>query len=244
MSPHSSYDVDCFERRRECTWFAVARCLPSGGAGAGHGDDGRDRWDQRLCGPRPSRARAAFPGGGGYQPRAGRVRGTTRAASARSSPCSRVGSRRSSWSTGSSASPLRGHLRGGAHQSRDGVPGRVSRGGDLARHAGRGTRLPRRRGRGARRRKGNWQAGKRPDGRVGRAPGDRGRAASVTCDRGRSSRDASCTELRRFLDRNQISTRWLMPDAPDAAEQWGGPLPGEGDCPTIRVVNGKTVARP
>jgi len=50
--------------------------------------------------------------------------------------------------------------------------------------------------------------------------------------------------LRRFLDRNQISTRWLMPDAPDAAEQWGGPLPGEGDCPTIRVVNGKTVARP
>jgi thioredoxin reductase (NADPH) len=56
--------------------------------------------------------------------------------------------------------------------------------------------------------------------------------------------DASCTELRRFLDRNQITFRWLTPDAPDAAEKWGGPLPGDGDCPTIRVVSGTTVARP
>ena len=56
--------------------------------------------------------------------------------------------------------------------------------------------------------------------------------------------DASCAELRRFLDRNQITFRWLTPDAPDAAEQWGGPLPAEGDLPTIRVVDGKTVVRP
>jgi thioredoxin reductase (NADPH) len=56
--------------------------------------------------------------------------------------------------------------------------------------------------------------------------------------------DASCAELRRFLDRNQVSFRWLTPDAPDAAEQWGGPLPAEEDCPTIRVVDGKTVVRP
>jgi thioredoxin reductase (NADPH) len=56
--------------------------------------------------------------------------------------------------------------------------------------------------------------------------------------------DASCTELRRFLDRNQISFRWLTPDAPDAAEQWGGALPAEEDCPAIRVVGGKTVVRP
>ena len=33
--------------------------------------------------------------------------------------------------------------------------------------------------------------------------------------------DASCTELRHFLDRNQITYRWLTPDAPDAAEHWG-----------------------
>ena len=56
--------------------------------------------------------------------------------------------------------------------------------------------------------------------------------------------DASCAELRRFLDRNQITFTWLTPDAPDAAEQWGGPLPAEGDWPAIRVVDGKTVVRP
>src|SRR6266571_7514629 len=56
--------------------------------------------------------------------------------------------------------------------------------------------------------------------------------------------DASCTDLRHFLERNQITFKWLTPDAPDAAEQWGGPLPAEEDCPTIRVVDGKTVVRP
>ena len=56
--------------------------------------------------------------------------------------------------------------------------------------------------------------------------------------------DASCGELRRFLDRNQVTFRWLTLDAPDAAELWGGPLPTDEDCPTIRVVNGKTVVRP
>jgi thioredoxin reductase (NADPH) len=56
--------------------------------------------------------------------------------------------------------------------------------------------------------------------------------------------DATCTELRRFLDRNQISFKWVTPDAPDAAEQWGGPVPDDGDCPMIRVVDGKTVVRP
>ena len=56
--------------------------------------------------------------------------------------------------------------------------------------------------------------------------------------------DASCTELRRFLDRNQITFRWLTPDAPDAPEHWGGPLPADEDCPTIRVVDVKTVVRP
>jgi thioredoxin reductase (NADPH) len=56
--------------------------------------------------------------------------------------------------------------------------------------------------------------------------------------------DASCTELRHFLERNQITFLWLTPDAPDAAEHWGGPLPGDGDWPTVRVVDGKTVVRP
>jgi thioredoxin reductase (NADPH) len=56
--------------------------------------------------------------------------------------------------------------------------------------------------------------------------------------------DASCAELRRFLDRNQIRSRWLQPDVPADAEQWSGALPAEGDYPVIRVVNGKTVVRP
>jgi thioredoxin reductase (NADPH) len=56
--------------------------------------------------------------------------------------------------------------------------------------------------------------------------------------------DASCSELRRVLDRNQITFRWLQPDVPADAEQWWGALPAEGDYPTIRVVDGKTVVRP
>jgi thioredoxin reductase (NADPH) len=56
--------------------------------------------------------------------------------------------------------------------------------------------------------------------------------------------DASCARLRRFLDRNQVTFTWVTPDAPDAAEQWGGPLPADEDCPTVRVVDGKTVVRP
>jgi len=56
--------------------------------------------------------------------------------------------------------------------------------------------------------------------------------------------DASCTALRHFLDRNQISFRWVQLEAPDAAEQWGDPLPREEDCPVIRLIGGKTVVRP
>ena len=56
--------------------------------------------------------------------------------------------------------------------------------------------------------------------------------------------DASCTELRRFLDRNQVTFTWLAPDEPGAEQQWGGSLPGEADRPAIRVVDGKTVVRP
>src|SRR5215217_807897 len=56
--------------------------------------------------------------------------------------------------------------------------------------------------------------------------------------------DASCADLLHFLDRNQITCRWLTPDAPDAAEHWGGPLPADADLPAIRVVDGKTVVRP
>jgi thioredoxin reductase (NADPH) len=57
-------------------------------------------------------------------------------------------------------------------------------------------------------------------------------------------RDASCTELRRFLDRNQIPFRWLQPDVPADARQWSDALPADDDLPAVRVMNGKTVVRP
>ncbi len=56
--------------------------------------------------------------------------------------------------------------------------------------------------------------------------------------------DPSCAQLRRFLDRNQVTFRWITTETPDAEELWGGPLPAEEDCPVIRLVNGKTVIRP
>jgi thioredoxin reductase (NADPH) len=56
--------------------------------------------------------------------------------------------------------------------------------------------------------------------------------------------DPSCTELRRFLDRNQVTSKWLTPDAADASDRWGGPLPADGDLPAIQLVGGKTVIRP
>ncbi|HZQ65085.1 MAG TPA: FAD-dependent oxidoreductase [Gaiellaceae bacterium] len=56
--------------------------------------------------------------------------------------------------------------------------------------------------------------------------------------------DPACAELRRFLDRNQISFTWIRPDEDDGTEQWGGPLPAADDCPVIRVIDGKTVVRP
>ncbi|HWD86098.1 MAG TPA: FAD-dependent oxidoreductase [Solirubrobacteraceae bacterium] len=56
--------------------------------------------------------------------------------------------------------------------------------------------------------------------------------------------DAACADLRRFLDRNQVTFKWLTPDAPDAEEVWGGLLPPQADHPAVRVIGGKTVVRP
>src|SRR6478752_4301638 len=56
--------------------------------------------------------------------------------------------------------------------------------------------------------------------------------------------DASCAELRRFLDRNQIRFKWLQPDVRADMEQWAGALPAEGDYPAVRVVDGETIVRP
>ena len=56
--------------------------------------------------------------------------------------------------------------------------------------------------------------------------------------------DAACTDLRHFLDRNQVSFQWVQTELPGAAELWDGPLPADGDCPVLRVIGGKTVVQP
>jgi thioredoxin reductase (NADPH) len=56
--------------------------------------------------------------------------------------------------------------------------------------------------------------------------------------------DPGTTELRHFLDRNQVSFQWVQPEVPGAAELWDGPLPAESDCPALRVIGGKTVVKP
>jgi len=56
--------------------------------------------------------------------------------------------------------------------------------------------------------------------------------------------DAACTTLRHFLDRNQVSFRWIQPDLAEASEHWDGPLPPVEDCPVLRVIDGKTVVKP
>ena len=56
--------------------------------------------------------------------------------------------------------------------------------------------------------------------------------------------DVRCTELRRFLERNQVTFRWITPDAPEAPDVWGGTLPSDDDYPAIRVIGGETAIRP
>ncbi len=56
--------------------------------------------------------------------------------------------------------------------------------------------------------------------------------------------DPACAQLRRFLDRNQISFLWLQPGALEAPGLWEGPLPAEDDCPVVRLLGGQTLVRP
>jgi len=91
------------------------------------------------------------------------------------------------------------------------------------------------------------EVGKLAGNRISGAAGLQGLAAETSPPRAvvvGHQWDASCTELRRFLDRNQITFLWVRPDAADAAEQWEGPLPADGDLPAIRAIGGKTVVRP
>ena len=45
--------------------------------------------------------------------------------------------------------------------------------------------------------------------------------------------DTSCSDLRRFLARNQIVFDWLTPDSPELPSRWPGPPPRNEDCPVL-----------
>src|SRR6185436_19421688 len=56
--------------------------------------------------------------------------------------------------------------------------------------------------------------------------------------------DPDGAELRRFLDRNNVSFTWATPEDEDVHELWEGGLPQEADLPAFRLLDGKTVVRP
>ncbi|MET0557495.1 MAG: FAD-dependent oxidoreductase [Solirubrobacterales bacterium] len=56
--------------------------------------------------------------------------------------------------------------------------------------------------------------------------------------------DPRCAELRHFLDRNQITYRWISGEASEDETHWGSSLPDPADWPVIRVVDGKTAVQP
>lgn len=56
--------------------------------------------------------------------------------------------------------------------------------------------------------------------------------------------DKACSDLREFLDRNQISHEWITPDAPDLGARWPGPPPMDGDCPVLLLADGTRLSRP
>ena len=56
--------------------------------------------------------------------------------------------------------------------------------------------------------------------------------------------DAATTEVRHFLDRNQVTFEWLTSETPNLDERWGGAAPAPEDWPAVRVIGGKTVIRP
>jgi thioredoxin reductase (NADPH) len=56
--------------------------------------------------------------------------------------------------------------------------------------------------------------------------------------------DPACTEVRHFLDRNQVTFEWLSSETPNLEDRWGGAVPAPEDRPVVRVIGGKTVVRP
>lgn len=56
--------------------------------------------------------------------------------------------------------------------------------------------------------------------------------------------DSSCSDLRRFLARNQITFDWVTPDASDLASKWPGSRPADSECPVLRLADGPELKQP
>lgn len=56
--------------------------------------------------------------------------------------------------------------------------------------------------------------------------------------------DDSCSEIRKFLTRNQIRHDWLTPDASDLPARWPEGRPADGDCPVLKLADGTVLSRP
>ena len=163
-----------------------------------------------FAGLADGRPRAALARGGRHHASRPASTPRTRATSGRSSPCSRAGSRRSSSSTGSSASSASAAAATSSARCRS-CSAPSSRSGFRAAETSRVMRIEPHdyhavAAVAARRREGG-RHGSRPTGWAGRAgcraspPSRRRRARSSSATAG----TPSCAELRRFLDRNQIT---------------------------------------
>ena len=56
--------------------------------------------------------------------------------------------------------------------------------------------------------------------------------------------DPACGTLRRFLARNQISFKWLTPDAANLSADWPGEVPSCKDGPMVQLADGEVLPRP
>jgi len=56
--------------------------------------------------------------------------------------------------------------------------------------------------------------------------------------------DPACSEVRRFLSRNQIVHDWLSPETPELTRSWTGTIPAAADCPVVRLADGTQLPKP
>jgi thioredoxin reductase (NADPH) len=56
--------------------------------------------------------------------------------------------------------------------------------------------------------------------------------------------ESACSDLRRFLARNQITFEWMTPDAPDLDVKWPGARPSDSECPVLRLADGPELKQP